>query len=97
MSKKLIPLNVDQDGNARCITSGCYKFGFTNLMQIGWSGTTSTIVAEIEEKDNVVKTCAIRNRLNGICNKPNFEMGEDIANSLTTFKEDSMVIEIDNE
>ena len=97
MSKKIIPLNVDKDGNARCITAGCYKFGFTNLMQVGWSGTTATIIAEVEEEENVALTCAIRNRSDGVCNKPNLEIGDDIANALTSFEKDSMIFFVDNE
>ena len=98
MSKKIIPLNVDKDGNARCITAGCYKFGFTNLMQIGWSGTTATIIAEVEEEEeNVALTCAIRNRSDGVCNKPNFEIGNDIANDLTSIEKDRMIFFVSNE
>lgn len=51
MSKKIIPLNVDNDGCARCLTAGMFKFGFTNLMQIGWSGTTATIILEYNDEN----------------------------------------------
>ena len=88
--KKIIPLNVDKDGCARCLTAGMFKFGFTNLMQIGWSGTTSTIIAEINES---YFSCAIRNRSNGTDNEPRLEIGEeDVANALTSFDKDSMIL-----
>lgn len=51
MSKKIITLNVDNDGCARCLTAGMFKFGFTNLMQIGWSGTTATIILEYNDEN----------------------------------------------
>lgn len=89
--KKIIPLNVDKDGCARCLTAGMFKFGFTNLMQIGWSGTTSTIIAEIS--DERIFSCAIRSRNKTIEYEKKLEIGEEnVANALTLFDKDSMIL-----
>lgn len=44
MIRKL--MNVCDDGNARTILSGCFKFGWKNLLNYG--GVSMTYVIEIE-------------------------------------------------
>lgn len=47
---KMIPINTDEDGNARCIKAGYYKMGWTNFtreMLGAKDGFTATAIMEI--------------------------------------------------
>lgn len=35
---RIIPINTDDEGNARCIKAGYYKMGLTNFMRSIWGG-----------------------------------------------------------
>ena len=53
--KKIIPINTDDEGNARCIKAGYYKMGLTNFMRAIWGGHKDGFIAtgivEIDEED----------------------------------------------
>lgn len=53
--KKIIPINTDDEGNARCIKAGYYKMGLTNFMRAIWGGHKDGFIAtgivEIEDED----------------------------------------------
>lgn len=52
MSKiKVIGLNTDADGNARCIKAGYFKMGVANFLCHPNDGLTATCVIEIEIDD----------------------------------------------
>ncbi len=46
--QRLIPLNTDEENNAKTILSGYFKYGVATLIG-GEYGTTGTIVAELYE------------------------------------------------
>lgn len=45
MSKRVIPINTDSEGCARCIKADYYKMGCTNFMRQIWGGKTDGFVA----------------------------------------------------
>lgn len=53
--KKIIPINTDNEGNARCIKAGYYKMGLTNFMRAIFGGHKDGFIAtgivEIEDED----------------------------------------------
>lgn len=53
--KKIIPINTDVEGNARCIKADYYKMGLTNFMRAIWGGQKDGFIAtgivEIEDED----------------------------------------------
>lgn len=53
--KKIIPINTDIEGNARCIKADYYKMGLTNFMRAIWGGHKDGFIAtgivEIEDED----------------------------------------------
>ena len=53
MSKtKVIGLNTDADGNARCIKAGYYKMGFANFVMHPKDGFTATSIIEVEDEED---------------------------------------------
>ena len=44
--KKAVPFNVDDEGNAKTICAGYYKYGVQTLLT-GEFGTTGTVVLEV--------------------------------------------------
>ena len=47
--RRVVPLNVDADGDAKTVCAGYYKYGVQTLLT-GDYGTTGTIVLEIADQ-----------------------------------------------
>ena len=49
----IVPINTDEDGNARCIKTTYLKAGLTNFMRAEWGGQkdgfSATAIAEYSE------------------------------------------------
>lgn len=54
--KRIIPINTDIEGNARCIKADYYKMGLTNFMRAVWGGKNDGFIAtgivEIEDAES---------------------------------------------
>ena len=48
---KMIPINVDETGNAKTVLAGYYKYGVATLL-LGNFGTSGTVILETYEKDD---------------------------------------------
>jgi hypothetical protein len=52
---RIIPINTDDEGNARCIKADYYKMGLTNFMRQIWGGKNDGFIAtgviEIEDEN----------------------------------------------
>ena len=46
--KKIIPINTDIEGNARCIKADYYKMGLTNFMRAILGGGIKTDLLQLE-------------------------------------------------
>ena len=97
MSKTLLPLNTCADGTALSLVAGYYKFYLATFFR--WGGTAGTCVAEIEEADADVMSCAFRGRSKGDWRTSSHYqqleiLGGEFANSITSVAKDSLIIEI---
>ena len=87
-------LNINDDGTARALLSGCYKFGATTLL--AWGGATMTCVVESEERRCLA--CSFRTRSEGDWHTTEhytgLDIGGEVSNSITSVQKDYMVVEI---
>ena len=101
--KELIPYNADEDGCAKTILAGCYKFGSATLLRQTGSTMTSVLERDTPMKGNYTepRICTMVGR---DPNNPSsrarsdhyeqfLEMGDDVSNTLTSVQKDNLVAE----
>lgn len=98
MSKtKVIGLNTDADGNARCIKAGYFKMGVAIFLHHPNDGLTATCVIEIEIEDEELHLLRIESRGKTDENGKNSQHLEinsgKYSNAITSVQKDYLVIE----
>lgn len=101
--KELIPYNADEDGCAKTILAGCYKFGSATLLRQTGSTMTSVLERDTPMKGNYTepRICTMVGR---DPNNPSsrarsdhyeqfLEMGDDVSNTLTSVQKDNLLAE----
>ena len=101
--KELIPYNADEDGCAKTILAGCYKFGSATLLRQTGSTMTSVLERNTPMKGNYTepRICTMvgrdpenpSSRVRSDRYEQMIEMGDDVSNTLTSVQKDNLVAE----